>query len=218
MHTSFTQKEQATQSISELKTGSLSCHRSIYAPSAPLRRGSASDRNTNLYEALDYLLERFGSDQEAAAFFVFSDGKDTYRSSRHSSKKRPVDAASVLQKAQESWAMFYPVCYQGQRRNVWEKVFPGVVIGVAPGFGRYDAECDLFSKLATATGGERYKFTNQQNLAVAFEEALTDLRSQYSLAYRPPDSERNKAYRRIKVRVKQPDLVARARDGYQRVK
>jgi len=40
------------------------------------------------------------------------------------------------------------------------------------------------------------------------------LRSQYSLAYAPPRRKGGSEFRRIKVRVKRPNLAVRTREGY----
>ena len=50
----------------------------------------------------------------------------------------------------------------------------------------------------------------------AFEQIALDLRSQYSLGYRPLDLTRESKWHRIKVEVKTPDsarLLVRSREG-----
>jgi Ca-activated chloride channel family protein len=74
--------------------------------------------------------------------------------------------------------------------------------------GRYLRE------LATLTGGRHYEGYDLENIRRAFSNIAEELRRQYSLGYYPTRQAQASERRQIKVRVKRPNLVVRARDSY----
>ena len=62
--------------------------------------------------------------------------------------------------------------------------------------------------------GARLYNAEQQNLDAAFRAVAEELRQQYSLGYYPKQNSGAGAERGIKVRVRYPNLVVRARDSY----
>jgi len=50
-------------------------------------------------------------------------------------------------------------------------------------------------------------------LIAALRNALADLRSQYGIGYRP-QRHSGAEFRRVQVRVRRPNLIARTREGY----
>ncbi len=122
----------------------------------------------------------------------------------------------VIRQAQESWALVYPIRYKteqaiGDLPAAARRPFPPVIrIGLPPN----DPGRQLFEKIATASGGEIFDWTTRADLNSAVKNALADLRSQYGIAYRSPRMNGEKRFRRIKVRVKRPNLVVRTREGY----
>jgi VWFA-related protein len=89
--------------------------------------------------------------------------------------------------------------------------FPSTIrIGSRPA----DPGRELFAQIAVASGGEVFEWATRQDLVAAVGNALADLRNQYSIAYAPPRTSGGNGFRRIRVRVKRPNLVARTREGY----
>ena len=68
--------------------------------------------------------------------------------------------------------------------------------------------------LADKTGGRFYKADDLRDVGPAFEAITAELGVQYSLGYYPKNSNSASAERAIKVRVRYPGLVVRARDSY----
>jgi len=68
--------------------------------------------------------------------------------------------------------------------------------------------------LADRSGARLYRADTTGNLKKAFAQIAEELRHQYSLSYYPTNTTRDGSYRRIRVRVEQPNLVVRAREGY----
>lgn len=193
-----------------------------HARPAPAAVGHAGyrvgDGNTYLYEAFQYVFNYFQADHERIAVVMFSDGVDTAAGRALPNMRRRADEVGreTLRQAQESWALVYPIRYKTEQsvgempEPAW-RPFPSVIrVGSRPA----DPGRELFAQIAVATGGEVFDWTTRQDLVAAVGGALADLRSQYSIAYAPPRASGGSNFRRIKVRVKRPNLVARTREGY----
>jgi len=68
--------------------------------------------------------------------------------------------------------------------------------------------------LAEKTGGRFYKADDLREVGPAFEAITSELGVQYSLGYYPKETSSAGTERSIKVRVRYPNLVVRARDSY----
>jgi VWFA-related protein len=86
--------------------------------------------------------------------------------------------------------------------------------GVGTSNGEYRKGARYLQELADRSGGRLYQADSIYNLSEAFSNIAEELRHQYSLSYYPNNSKKDGAYRRIKVRVEQPAMIVRARDGY----
>jgi VWFA-related protein len=67
-------------------------------------------------------------------------------------------------------------------------------------------------RIAAMTGGGYYELRSPSNLGTAFKRIADELHKQYALAFTPQKLD-GKTHR-IEVRIKRPDLVARARRTY----
>ena len=68
--------------------------------------------------------------------------------------------------------------------------------------------------LADRSGGRLYDANTLYNISQAFSNIAEELRHQYSISYYPSNSKKDGAYRRVKVRVQEPGMIVRAREGY----
>src|SRR5262249_46027861 len=205
-HTDWGGKALTTNAILDLKSASVPYKLPPQPfPLPPGRRGGFVDGNTNLYGALHTLFERFGSRRGNEVALLFSDGVD--RVDRNLAKQRPIkDSKQAIQEAQESWTQIYAACFKTKRKKAWNEI--------AIGKDGYGSNCKLLSEIADATGGQSFEFESQPDLAQVLKKTLDELRSQYSLAYYPSSQGNRAGFHKIKVVMKKPDLVARARDGY----
>jgi VWFA-related protein len=163
-------------------------------PLPPGRPVVLRDVDTNLYGAMHSLFERFGGRGGNEVVLLISDGKDSVDGSL--AKQRQVkDTKQVVQKAQESWAQIYTACFKIEER------------GKA-------SNCKFLSEISDATGGRALEFESQTDLALVLKKTLEDLRSQYSLAYSPSAQGKRAGVHKIRMAVKRPDVVVRAREGY----
>jgi Ca-activated chloride channel family protein len=67
--------------------------------------------------------------------------------------------------------------------------------------------------LSKSTGGREFSVSAKMTLAQIYAAIAADLRLQYELGYRPPDSRANK-YHKIELAAKDKNLTVQARDGY----
>jgi len=175
------------------------------------------DYNTFLYEAFLHLFTEVKNPDDRIAFIMFSDGVDTAAGRAVPNIQRRVDGIGkeVIRLAQESWGLVYPIRYKteqiiGDLPPAAPRSFPNIIrIGSPPA----DPGRGMFAKITAASGGEIFDWTTRADLLVAVGNVLADLRSQYGLGYRPP-LRNETGFRRLKVRVKRPNLVVRTREGY----
>lgn len=168
----------------------------------PIPRGrTAPDKDTNLFGAMHTLFERFGGPSGNEVVVLISDGKDSL--DRNLAKERAVkDSKQTIRKAQESWAQVYAACFKIDRENA----------GI--GGGSYGSDCKFLSEIAGATGGRSFEFESQSAFAQVLKKTLDELKSQYTLAYYPSSQGNRAGSHQIKVVVKKPDIVTRARESY----
>jgi VWFA-related protein len=186
--------------------------------------------STRLYDAV-YLVvnERLNRMKGRKAIVLFTDGVDTasYQASYQ----------STLREAEELDTLIYPIQYDTTdflnatqnsvsivttRSGRWP--FPSrsssqVIYGSSlPSRGttmdEYKLADQYLNQLAYKTGARLYKANDRQQLSEAFARIAAELRYQYSLGYYPQTSLQEGERRLIKVRVDQPELAVRAREGY----
>src|SRR5258706_4019750 len=79
----------------------------------------------------------------------------------------------------------------------------------------YDRADQYLHALADKSGGRLYQANDTTQLSEAFKSIAQELRWQYSIGYYPKAAtEESDKRRQIRVRVHQPDLAVKARDGY----
>ena len=67
---------------------------------------------------------------------------------------------------------------------------------------------------AERSGGRLYNADTLFNVQQAFSNIAEELRHQYALSYYPTNTAQDGLYRRVRVQVKIPNVVVRAREGY----
>ncbi|MEM7052677.1 MAG: VWA domain-containing protein [Acidobacteriota bacterium] len=79
---------------------------------------------------------------------------------------------------------------------------------------RYRAEFSLLRRIVDDSGGRVITLDTIDQTAVAVREVLAELREQYVLGFQPTVVRHDGSWRRLSVRVKQPGVRLRSRDGY----
>jgi VWFA-related protein len=172
----------------------------------PMPRGRMEpDKNTNLFGAMRALFDRVGGRSGNEVVLIFSDGKDSV--DRNLANQRPVkDQKQVIREAQENLSQIYAACFKPDQAS------SGSPFGI--GRGGYGSDCKFLSEIAGASGGRSFEFESQSAFAQVLKKTLDELRSQYTLAYRPSSQGSRVGFHKIRVVVKKQDMIARARESY----
>lgn len=194
---------------------------------AELTRAIRNTRNgggTRLYDAVEIVLkEKLRLISGRKAVVLFTDGVDT--------TSRRASYSSTIRDAVESDGAVYSVAYNtanslpinagglpGQRGGILNFPFPFPGGGGGPGIGGpgpadYRRADEYLKEIARESGGRFFRGDTFVGLGSAFAQVADELRRQYSIGYYPPAGPPGQR-RTIKVRVRQPDLVVKARDNY----
>jgi Ca-activated chloride channel homolog len=199
-----------------------------------IERNANTGFSTRLYDAVDLVVkERLNKIEGRKAIVLFTDGVDT--SSYLASYQ------STLRDAEELDVLIYPIQYDtsdymaatnrpsnvtivtNQTNSSWP--FPSrsssrviysspTVQGAGSNPGDYRLADQYLHQLAYNTGARLFKANDPTQLTEAFSKIAEELRCQYSLGYYPQTTLQSGEKRAIKVRVNQPDVAVRAREGY----
>ena len=83
-----------------------------------------------------------------------------------------------------------------------------------PSRSEYESGRRYLENLAQNSGGRFFSASSMTNLTAAFSGIAEELRRQYSIGYYPENAGQKGERRQIRVRVKRPDLVVRAKNSY----
>jgi len=164
---------------------------------------------TVLYDAVAFTLRRMAQVPGRKAIVLMTDGVD---------QSSVATLQSTVAEIAELDVLIYTVQYntlpqlpqrlsfiknEKARRKVEQRLLKG-----------YAASEPYLRSLAEKTGGRFYKADDLREVGPAFEAITSELGVQYSLGYYPKENPSPGAERSIKVRVRYPNLVVRARDSY----
>jgi Ca-activated chloride channel family protein len=148
------------------------------------------EAGTAMYDAVYLGAQRLEPRHGRKVIVVVTDGGDTVSK---------LSVHQALEAAQLADAVIYAV----------------VVMPITNDAGRNIGGEHALEFMATGTGGRCFQPTVGPDLDKAFAEIITELRTQYLLAYYPHDVPLNKdRFHKLEVRLTRPDLRAFARNGY----
>jgi Ca-activated chloride channel family protein len=145
---------------------------------------------TALRDAIAVYVSRVSGTPGRKVLVLFTDGDDT------SSQTAITDCSRLVRSSE---VVVYPVAF--------------------PGSGRPNSSDALrarafLSELATSTGGQVFTPSASKQLAAIYKTILDELGSQYVLGYQSDNPARDGRFRRITVKLRQPELKVRHRKGY----
>jgi Ca-activated chloride channel family protein len=164
---------------------------------------------TVLYDAVDLALKRMAQIPGRKAIVLMTDGVD---------QNSVATFKSTVSEIAEQDVLVYTVQYntlpqlpqrlsqiknEKARRKIQERLMKG-----------YATSEPYLRTLAEKTGGRFYKADDLSDVGPAFAAITSELGVQYSLGYYPKQNSGAGAERGIKVRVRYPNMVVRARDSY----
>lgn len=162
-------------------------------------RSRTNDHDTMIYEAVDDALKRMKKVRGRKAIVLFSDGVGTGFTAT---------AKGNLRDAEEQDTLIYTVQF-----GTFPAEAPRYVSKEAY-FKRIEQINSYMRDLAQKTGGRYYQLQSILDLGKTFGLVADELRQQYSLGYYPKKRPEASQRRQIKVKVRLPNLVVRARDSY----
>lgn len=182
-------------------------------------RQTKTGGSTRLYDAVDVsITEQLNQIEGRKAIVLFTDGVDTASRDTAQGSVRLVEEANVV---------VYPIKYETEDNNPYYGGRGGTTGGIqipgwpgarTPTIGSGNEEYRYggvyLKKLADASGGRLHNADTLSDVDRAFARIAEELRHQYLLSYYPSNTAEDGSYRSIKVRVDQPDLIVRARQGY----
>jgi VWFA-related protein len=127
---------------------------------------------------------------------VITDGDDT-------GSKTPRDRATEA--AQKADTIIYFVDYEDPR-------YHGGGFGTFT-IGRNTGNADM-SKMSSETGGRVFRVDRKNTLDDIFKELQDEMRSQYSIGYTSPHSQKDGSYHKIEIKTSNKDYKVQARKGY----
>jgi VWFA-related protein len=196
-------------------------------------RRTETGGGTRLYDAVDTVIKRLDRIKGRKAIVLFTDGVDT--------TSRNASYSSTLAQAEELDSLVYPIQYDtysdmraggggpvpmGRQPNIGDILGSIILGGGRPTIRRgggggpgtspedYRRGGEYLRRLSEMTGGRHHNADDLYNLEQAFTSIAEELRRQYSLGYYPSRQSQTSERRQIRVRVKRPNLVVRARDSY----
>ena len=162
-------------------------------------REHAGDRQTRLYDAVDYSLKKMKKISGRKAVIVFSDGMGDGLFASFKSN---------LRDAEEGEALIYTIQFNTSPKS------PPSYVSKKSFYGRINEANGYMENLAQITGGRSYKIEGISNLEETFAQIAKELGQQYSIGYYPKQPGKNGEHKQIKVRVNLPNLAVRSRDSY----
>jgi Ca-activated chloride channel family protein len=205
-------------------------------------RQTRTGNGTRLYDAVELVInDQLRRIQGRKAVVLFTDGVDTTskRASYQSTVEEAVELDAMIYPIQYdtyvdnnngggggggNWPgpSRYP-----RRRPGWGDILGGIILGgggvtIGRGGGGgvgtsredYRRGGEYLRRLAEVTGGRLHDARDLNYLEQAFTNIAEELRRQYSLGYYPSRQSQAAERRQIRVRVRRPNLVVRARDSY----
>lgn len=155
--------------------------------------------STLLYNAVDDALKRMAKVRGRKAIVLFSDGQGTGFS---------ITAKDNLRAAEEQGALIYTVQFGAPSAE------PPGYVSRKYYFKRVEEINGYMRDLALKTGGRHYQIEDISELEKTFGLVADELRRQYSLGYYPKTKLEAGQRRRIKVKVRVPNVAVQARDSY----
>lgn len=165
---------------------------------------------TVLYDAVDFTLNtRLSQIQGRKAIILFTDGVDMTSKASYKQNIRDAEEKDVLiytvryDTLPELPARLATIANEKARERVRERMMK-----------KYAVSEPYMRALAEKTGGRFYRAEGLPDIQQAFAAITQELGMQYSLGYYPKGSSARGEQRSIKVRVRQPNLIVRARGSY----
>lgn len=152
-----------------------------------------------ILQAIQQASEIMKPENGRKAFILLSSGMD------HGSKISPITA---IEFAQRKDVMIYAIPFQ-------PRLVPSYLPVTRAWGSMYEKRGrEVLQRLARETGGGYSPITEDQPIEKIYAQIEEELRSQYVIGYVPDQANPSRAYRKLRVAVKNRDAIIRSREGY----
>lgn len=177
---------------------------------------------TQLYKALDVALQKLSTEgKRRKAIIVLTDGVDTaLRDKDRDSLDKVSEITSqaikpetnetlnkILNQADAQGVTIYPLALPTGDPS---KLADPTPIQIA----MYQAARQRLQILATRSGGTLNTINRLEEMGRLYAAVAADLRALYTVEYQPGNTARDGKWRKIKIEVNNPELIAKTREGY----
>jgi Ca-activated chloride channel family protein len=149
---------------------------------------------TALYDAVEAAASELRGQSKRRVILIMSDGRDIISRAT---------LATALRAVQEADAVIYAINTSGRPASANVRELAGE---------------RALETLCDRTGGEVFFPESLEDLDPVFSRLADQLRTQYVLGFSPINETRDGSFRHLTVRVKRPNVFARAREGYYALK
>jgi Ca-activated chloride channel family protein len=180
---------------------------------------------THMFKALGYALEQLSREgQRRKAIVVLSDGLDTEMRNmdRTSAGNARTNEEAISSIKPEASASLNSVLNAADRQGV--TIYPLALPSGDPKrlafpdprqIAIYTSARTRMQTLADRTGGRLNVIRRLEDMGYLYAEVAADLRTLYSVGYQPAGTRaRDGRWRKIRIEVARPELIARTRPGY----
>jgi Ca-activated chloride channel family protein len=163
---------------------------------------------TALYDSLYQALQKVKQGRyQKKAILIVTDGEDTTSLTRFDKALQDIRMAEML---------VYSIGIKGA---------PGFDMGTDPQSGKYRSsapnsttvDMKVLKRFGDASGGRAWEISESafgKNMDAVLDTVAAELRSQYSIGYYPNRPAKDGKWHEVKIRMKNPDYLARARKEY----
>lgn len=195
-------------------------NRKIIANSINVANGRGK---TQLYKALDFSLEKLSAEgSRRKAIIVLTDGIDTSLQNNDRAFLEKTNFSDVttaikpeandtlnriLNRADAQGVTIYPLALPtGDPAKLADPTPTQIAM--------FQAARTRLQILATRTGGTYNALNRIEEMSNLYGKIAADLRTLYTLDYQPTNEKRDGTFRKIRIEVNNPSLIARTREGY----
>jgi Ca-activated chloride channel family protein len=178
---------------------------------------------TQLYKALTMALHKLaGEGQRRKAIIVLTDGVDSTVKDKDRSFLANIKDSEILTTIKpETSDILNLVLNQADAQGV--TIYPLALPTGDPSkladptpiqIAMFQAARDRLQILARRTGGTLNTINRLEEMGRLYAAVAADLRTLYTVEYQPANDKRDGKFRSIKVEVRNPELIAKTREGY----
>ena len=152
-------------------------------------RGRTPDGETAMYDAMGVYLDGASDDDGRKILVLYTDGGDTHST---------ISFGDLMTLIRASDVTVYSVGFLEHSR------------------GHIEERAHL-QQIAEATGGQAFFPTTMKDIEASYDKVVAQIRAQYSLAYSSTNTKQDGAWRKVEIRVTNPNLKGAkilARRGY----